>query len=317
MERASAHSLNFSPLPVFSIHYLPDCSKFSQPRKISGSYLKSGTVVNQALQKGTSARRSLQLSVAATPHHPAPAPLKALGGTEKPESGSLPFPRFLRGRHYRAREEGIHKEDTRQRGDYARIRQHRGQPRASMEGAPRRGILHLRRAVTSKGFYPRPRAKRGLLNFGWEALKFLFGTLDDEDLKKLNEHIESMEGREQATIHLLKLQATVINTTYATAQANSKELDKVVKTTKGLVAEVKSLSDELEESHRGAMTRMAAIFSVDSNMRVLEAALAHMRVDLNLFKQAWETTVNGKLSPYFLSPADLHRTLEAYSQFLP
>ncbi|KAG8233070.1 hypothetical protein J437_LFUL013070 [Ladona fulva] len=162
---------------------------------------------------------------------------------------------------------------------------------------------------------PRHRSRRGLLNLGGEALKFIFGTLDDEDLQSLNSRIENLKVGNQKIVHLVKQPQSLIQPTNGRREVPGTGEDNG--NDKRLGIQLENLSERFEEGQKGIVARITAIFTINSSLRMLEMILAETRAEINLFKQALETTVNGKLSPYFLSPPDLHVTLNQISLHLP
>ena len=54
------------------------------------------------------------------------------------------------------------------------------------------------------------RKKRGILNFGGDVLKFLFGTLTQADANRYTRHIEQLETEQQSSLHISQEQVTVL-----------------------------------------------------------------------------------------------------------
>ncbi|XP_046383291.1 uncharacterized protein LOC124153927 [Ischnura elegans] len=151
-----------------------------------------------------------------------------------------------------------------------------------------------------------PRQKRGLINLGGDALKFLFGTLNDDDLLQLNRQISALGESNRKTAHLVQAQATLINTTYAITEKNAENLRNIVKIADSITEQLKAI-EGAEHIVTRAIQQMQAL---SGSLRLLETVLGQVRSELNLFKLAWETTIDLRLSPYFLSPMDLHNTLK-------
>ena len=61
--------------------------------------------------------------------------------------------------------------------------------------------------------YQAPVSKRGLINAIGSISKTLFGTMDDEDAKTINEQIKMLQDRQQTAEHIAKNQLTVLQAT--------------------------------------------------------------------------------------------------------
>ncbi|KAK4028149.1 hypothetical protein OUZ56_017409 [Daphnia magna] len=66
---------------------------------------------------------------------------------------------------------------------------------------------HLKEAISGK----QQRAKRGLIDAGGSALKWLFGVATDRELKELSKHLDSLSKKTSGIVSTLAEQATLVN----------------------------------------------------------------------------------------------------------
>jgi hypothetical protein len=66
------------------------------------------------------------------------------------------------------------------------------------------------------------RDRRGLLNVFGYGLKYLFGTADAKDVKRLNAVCDNLQSFQKAVIHTTEQQLTYLHTLDETVKANAK-----------------------------------------------------------------------------------------------
>ena len=65
--------------------------------------------------------------------------------------------------------------------------------------------------IVADYLYTQPeRKKRGILNFGRDVLKFLFGTLTQADANRYTRHTEQLQTEQQSSLHISQEQITVL-----------------------------------------------------------------------------------------------------------
>jgi hypothetical protein len=70
------------------------------------------------------------------------------------------------------------------------------------------------------------RTKRGILDFGGDILKFLFGTLTQSDTRKYNQHINQLEEEQKEFLHISKEQMTALKSAITSFNITMQKVDK-------------------------------------------------------------------------------------------
>ena len=86
------------------------------------------------------------------------------------------------------------------------------------------------------------RPKRGLINLGGKALKWLFGTMDSDDMKRINYKVEALAKRDGATLHLMEEQTSILDSLKVHEERNERLLGKLANITNELSTAVSSFT---------------------------------------------------------------------------
>jgi hypothetical protein len=83
-----------------------------------------------------------------------------------------------------------------------------------------------------------PRKRRGLVDFGGQVLKFLFGTATHSEVQDLQSIVSKCEGQSEDTIHALKAQFTLIRTVDKETRQNTVDLLEQARILRQIVFEI-------------------------------------------------------------------------------
>ncbi|KAJ4430607.1 hypothetical protein ANN_19195 [Periplaneta americana] len=132
------------------------------------------------------------------------------------------------------------------------------------------------------------RFRRGVLNFVGGALKFLFGTLTQDDARKYNEHIQILEREQREFLHLTKQQLTItkfvlvgMNATLRNINRNEANLKKSML---ALGKQLRNIIQKIRKELEVIMILNMYILSIQRGIEECQQAF-HQLIDVYLHSQ--------------------------------
>ena len=116
---------------------------------------------------------------------------------------------------------------------------------------------------------PTTRRKRGLLDLGGQALKFLFGTATNSELQTLHLAVEEIKNKQTALVHSVENQVTYMKEFDEDVKQNTKDVSTLARTLKSLVYDVLKLNITLTHVEQEYSTRIQEIMNVSQIVREL------------------------------------------------
>lgn len=167
---------------------------------------------------------------------------------------------------------------------------------------------------------PRARGKRGLVDAGGHVLKFLFGTMDSNDLEVINSKIESVYDNVDEILNDNKERITILKTMHEEVVSNTKTINKVI--------------NNLKEYHKQMHETVVKLFSREEVVKVqlnhlvkylkLHTALSEIKETVNQannrmvrLHQGVEDLSQNKLTSNLVTPNEYLRVLHSVEQVLP
>lgn len=164
------------------------------------------------------------------------------------------------------------------------------------------------------------RSKRGLIDAGGHLLKFLFGTMDSNDLDVINEKVNYLYDTTNDIVHDTQEQITVFNNMHEAIANNSKTINQMV--------------SKLKEYHSVLHSTLNKVFSRDRQVHAqvhnllqylkLTATLADVKDTIGSairkttrLHQAIEDLAGGKVSSNLLSPHEYLSLLREVEKVIP
>lgn len=145
------------------------------------------------------------------------------------------------------------------------------------------------------------RKRRGLINFGGNIMRGLFGVLDNNDRERLDGHITELTGTVDGLKRVAQNQASVLNYTLAAVRSHSIILQNLAQSA---ALDFKNFYNETME------------FS--AQMRLLHGLVAQIRDEVRAFMTAWQfASTDQVLSSAFVEPSKLIKILEDLKKSLP
>jgi hypothetical protein len=164
---------------------------------------------------------------------------------------------------------------------------------------------------------PRLDKRRGLINFGGNVLKFLFGTAVVTDVQQLHESLDELQSRNSDVVHSLNDQLTYIKELGTQSKLNTDALMNLSSTVKDVVVQS---HDRFQKAARDISWLNVIVHDeseVYNSIRQLEFALLLLIQEVNELFAAVHCVLQGKLPISLVNPATLHHILRNVSLQLP
>jgi hypothetical protein len=162
-----------------------------------------------------------------------------------------------------------------------------------------------------------PRKRRGLIDFGGQALKFLFGTATHSEVQDLQSIVSKYEDQSDDTIHALKAQLTLIRTVDKETRQNTVNLLEQARILRQIVFEIVTVNNTL----LAADDRLEAVFeiqrNISSSMRELEFTAPRLQQELMQLHEGLDVTSSGRLSSVLIPLNNLSALLQQIALKLP
>jgi len=160
---------------------------------------------------------------------------------------------------------------------------------------------------------PHERRRRGLLDAGGHALRFLFGTLDQSDLSSLNHKIDYLYDTTENIIHNNQEQLTIMKGMEAQVAAHARTINT-------LVTGLKTYHDKMHQAVQHIVTRQNAIqnnlnnlfsyLKLNAAMNDAKTAVIDARDAIGALHRSVEQLAGGKLSSELITPPALINLLQ-------
>lgn len=178
-------------------------------------------------------------------------------------------------------------------------------------------VTEILNGITETSTPAERRHKRGLANIGGTALKFLFGTADDNDLSRIHQKFDDISVQHQEMVHSIQASASLLNRTYGMLKRNSATLEEVVKATRNIQNEINSIHEQIRRNHDSTLRIVDAHFTINANLRLLGFVISSIEHNVTQLMLALDKISQGRLSTSIINPAKLRDTLSSIIELLP
>lgn len=178
-------------------------------------------------------------------------------------------------------------------------------------------LIRLKELLT---LLPRERSKRGLIDAGGHVLKFLFGTMDSNDLEIINSKVNSISDEVDEVLNDNKDRITILKTMHEEIVSNTKTINKVI--------------SNLKEYHGSMHQTVVKIFKREDALKIqmnnlfkylkLHTALSEIRETVNQannrmirLHQGVEDLAQNELTSNLVTPNEYLRVLHSVEKVLP
>ena len=161
------------------------------------------------------------------------------------------------------------------------------------------------------------RDKRGLINILGYGLKYLFGTADAKDVKRLTKVCDDLHEFKAKMTHSAEQQLTHIRTL---DQVTKQNVRNTAELTKALRDSIRNVSLKLNRVEADLLDTLEAIgkqVKFSATIREIEMAILDLRFSVTQMQESLDVTSNGKLSSALISPYNLSEILQQVSLQLP
>ena len=161
------------------------------------------------------------------------------------------------------------------------------------------------------------RTKRGLLNVLGYGMKYLFGTADAHDVKRITDVCDGLQRFKEKMMHAVDHQLTYIRVLDESTKQNTKDITVLAET---LRDSLYAYSLKLGRVEADLMDTQAAVIKqarYSAAIREIEVALQEMKVNMMQLQEAIDVTSLGQLSSVLINPYNLSVILQQVSLQLP
>ena len=154
------------------------------------------------------------------------------------------------------------------------------------------------------------RRRRGLIDFGGDILKFLFGTVTQSDAKRYNEHIKSLESEQQEFLRITKEQLTVLK---SSIRSFNLTMQKVNKNEQVLVNAIQKLDNKLEMKIREDEHKMNIVLLLNENILQIQRGIDECQHHFEILVDAFLHAEDGIIQPQLITISKVQEILKRES----
>ena len=161
------------------------------------------------------------------------------------------------------------------------------------------------------------RTRRGLINVLGYGLKYLFGTADAKDVKRLTAVCDELHTFETQVMHATDQQVTYLRTLGDMTKQNTGD---TIELARALRDTIKNFSLQMYRDEADLLDTQSAIekqVRYSSAIREIEMAILEIKFKLTQLQESLDLTSLGKLSSVLISPYNLSVILQQVSLKLP
>jgi hypothetical protein len=169
----------------------------------------------------------------------------------------------------------------------------------------------------TKGKTNMQRNKRGLINFFGYGLKYLFGTADARDVKRLNAVCDNLQSFQTKVVHATEQQMSYLHTLDEATKANAKA---TLDLGRALRDSIWNISLKLGRSEADLVDVHYALkkqAKYSTAIREIELFMMEMKFSLIQLQESLDLTSVGKLSSTLINPYNLSQLLQEVNLHLP
>jgi hypothetical protein len=142
------------------------------------------------------------------------------------------------------------------------------------------------------------RTKRGIIDFGGDVLKFLFGTLTQSDAKEYNQHINELEKEQKEFLHISKEQMTVLKSAITSFNITMQKVDRNEKL---LANELKRLNKLVVTEMNKVHYELDSVIILNENIRRVQRGLIECQHTFEILVEAFLHAQDGVIQPQLIT----------------
>lgn len=149
------------------------------------------------------------------------------------------------------------------------------------------------------------RPKRALMDVGGTALKWLFGTLDSDNLEEINNRMQNIDTHVSGITHLLQKQITYINQSVQIGNRNTQSIVDMSKILSTMNEKLNGIETQIALTIKEITYVVSLSVHLQSLYRSMQLTLMSLEEEMNQFQTALMDLSQNKISEYFMSPIAL------------
>ena len=161
------------------------------------------------------------------------------------------------------------------------------------------------------------RTRRGLINVFGYGLKYLFGTADAKDVKRLNAVCDNLQSFQEKVIHTTEQQMTYLHTLDESTKANAKATLDLAKALRNSIQNISLGLGRVEADLFDVRFALEKQTRYSTAIREIELFMMEMKFSLIQLQESLDLTSVGKLSSTLINPYNLSGLLQQVSLHLP
>ena len=161
------------------------------------------------------------------------------------------------------------------------------------------------------------RDKRGLINIFGYGLKYLFGTADAKDVKRLTRVCDDLHVFKVKMMHAAEQQLTYIRTLDEMTKQNVKNTIELAEALRDSIRNVSLKLNRVEADLLDTQEAIGKQMRYNAAIREIEMAILDLRFSVAQMQESLDVTSNGKLSSVLINPHNLSEILQQVSLQLP
>ncbi|KAK4037593.1 hypothetical protein OUZ56_029624 [Daphnia magna] len=164
---------------------------------------------------------------------------------------------------------------------------------------------HLKEAISGK----QQRAKRGLIDAGGSALKWLFGVATDRELEELSKHLESLSKETSGIVSTLAEQATLVNKSLWELHEHTVVFGQLERAHQTLEKELNRAKINFVNTMNVLERQSIVTARVDEAFRAAHQLLEWTKMTVDDISIGLALLASGRLPPEMFPPAQLRTVL--------
>jgi hypothetical protein len=159
--------------------------------------------------------------------------------------------------------------------------------------------------------------KRGLINILGYGLKYLFGTADADDVKRLTKVCDDLHEFKAKIIHAAEQQLTYIRTLDEVTKQNVRNTAELTRVLRDSIRNVSLKLNHVEADLLDSQEAINKQVKYSAAIREIEMAILELRFSITQMQESLDVTSNRKLSSVLINPSNLSEILQQVSSQLP
>jgi hypothetical protein len=161
------------------------------------------------------------------------------------------------------------------------------------------------------------RRKRGLINLGGEAFKFLFGVATTQQLQELHVTIENLKTKEGDVIHAIQKQITYLKSVDGAVSQNAAGLATMARILRSVITNTFAYQRDVNNNVQHLEDLVYFHANISRTLRELRFTVVQLQQSVMSLQEGLETSATGRLSSVLIPPHNLSNILKEVILKLP